>query len=74
MNLKMIFIFLILKKKEWKEIETSGDVPSKRSQHSSFVYKSNFFVVGGHNKDLFLRDVYYLNLNTFIWKKIKIRF
>jgi len=62
------------KSNEWEEIETNGDIPSKRSQHTSFIYKNNLFVVGGHNKNNFFRDVYYLNLTNFTWKKFDLKF
>jgi len=55
--------------KKWEEVETTGDIPSKRSQHSSILYKNFLFIIGGHDSNYFYRDFYYLNLNNLEWKK-----
>jgi N-acetylneuraminic acid mutarotase len=56
----------------WTEIEQKGDIPSKRSQHQSFIYKNNLFIIGGHDANTFFRDIYYLNLNNYTWKQFEI--
>lgn len=60
------------KTKEWKKYKTSGDVPSPRSQHQSIIYKNMMILIGGCDKNTYYNDVFALNLEKMIWKKLDI--
>lgn len=55
----------------WKKIQTFGDIPSPRSQHSSILVDSkHLLIIGGYCGNKVLNDVYLLDFTTFYWKKL----
>jgi N-acetylneuraminic acid mutarotase len=59
---------------EQKEIITSGDIPTPRYKHQAIISDNYLYIIGGGSFKPIngLIDVYKLNINTLIWKKIKI--
>jgi len=60
---------------EWSEHETKGPGPSKRHSHSAVYNCGNMIVFGGYENDGDSfnprdRNVYSLDLNTWIWSQI----
>jgi len=52
-------------------LETKGDIPSARSQHSSLLFKGKYmFIFGGTDEFSLLNDVYVLNIETKEWTKV----
>jgi N-acetylneuraminic acid mutarotase len=62
---------LSLKDYTWKSMETSGDIPCARSNHSAVWSKGNMIVFGGQTSSTdILNDLYVLNLETLKWVSI----
>lgn len=54
----------------WREVPTTGDLPTRRLTHSAVVYKACMYVFGGWDGQNFLNDLHVLDLNTFVWSRI----
>ncbi|KAJ5072581.1 hypothetical protein M0811_01596 [Anaeramoeba ignava] len=55
----------------WKEIQTTGEIPLVTNYHTSAVINNYMWVFGGFQRGHGTRDLSCLNLNTFEWKSIK---
>lgn len=56
---------------EWRELKTTGSIPSKRSQHCSILYKNRYmFVFFGQNESTTFNDIHVLDLETNNWIKL----
>ena len=56
----------------WSLLETKGDVPAPRSQHSAvLVGETKLLIIGGFNTDTILNDVHLLDLESLVWKKVR---
>lgn len=61
-----------LKKQEWiKNLEDTGEAPSKRAKHSAVVYKDTMLIFGGKYKNTSKGDLYQLDFSDMSWEKIK---
>jgi len=58
------------KRKEWKQLTTTGEVPEARSQHSATIVKNSMIIIGGSNATTHFNDTYALSLDTLVWTKI----
>jgi len=61
-----------LNNRTWKQVITSGQIPSKRYGHSLNFYKKSLIVFGGTRGDGFFNDFYSLDLSLKIWSKINL--
>jgi hypothetical protein len=54
---------------EWRKVETTGEAPQQRANHSSALLEetSELFIFGGWNGKERLNDVYILNTDTLTW-------
>eukprot|EP01135_Chromosphaera_perkinsii_P003188 Nk52_evm10s237 gene=Nk52_evmTU10s237 len=53
----------------WRRLSVTGDIPSKRCDHTAFEYEGNLFFFGGYNEDsegIFM-DLYRFNVRTNEW-------
>jgi len=57
--------------KTWKTVKCSGDIPSPRSQHSATQFGTKMIIIGGYDGNVFLNDIYQLELMTAVWSKLK---
>lgn len=59
----------------WRKVKTTGNPPSQRSQQSSVVFGTKWFLYGGHTRnaegraELYILDTY---LATAIWSKVNV--
>eukprot|EP01080_Neovahlkampfia_damariscottae_P008755 gene8755-703_t len=60
---------------EWSQLFPIGDIPSKRYAHSAVCHKNSMYVYGGYDENSTrCLDIIELNLETLVWKQIKISF
>jgi hypothetical protein len=59
-----------LSNQKWIKIEAKGDIPLKRYDHSSVIFKKFMYIFGGEDKT-FMNDLVRLNLTTFEWQLIE---
>lgn len=64
-----IFIFNMATKK-WTKRKTRGEHPKELCYAIGWYDPPYFFFYGGRNKELTLSDVYFLNTDKWIWKKV----
>jgi len=58
---------------KWSPVTTTGPLPDPRIEHSSSLYDNRMFVFGGRNGNVFLNDLWCLNLDKWSWEKIEIK-
>ena len=56
--------------KKWTKINCTGAQPKDLCYAYGWYDKPNFFFYGGKNKELSLSDVYFLDTNKWLWKKV----
>ncbi|KAH9600415.1 hypothetical protein LSM04_009073 [Trypanosoma melophagium] len=55
-----------------REVQTTGDIPLPRTQHSAAATGTNFIIFGGETDSAEqTNELYVLNINTLIWKHIR---
>ncbi|EGC29929.1 hypothetical protein DICPUDRAFT_158419 [Dictyostelium purpureum] len=57
-------------KLQWTLVNTTGDIPSGRSKHSSTLIFNKLYIFGGGDGIRLYNDMFCLDLETFEWKKI----
>lgn len=64
---------------EWAEMKCNGNIPSKRSGHTSVVFNESMIVYGGNcvgpdgKNRLCGLDIYELDLRTWVWRVIDVK-
>lgn len=56
--------------KEWNEQETSGEIPRELSYSAGWYDAPFLFLNSGKNKQTALSDTYFLDTDTWIWRKV----
>ena len=56
--------------KKWSKANCTGAQPKDLCYAYGWYDRPNFFFYGGKNKELSLSDVYFLDTNKWIWKKV----
>ena len=54
------------------EPEVSGNKPGLRNNHATATMDKYMYLHGGHNGDIWLDDLYILDMNSFIWNRITV--
>eukprot|EP01091_Cochliopodium_minus_P008666 TRINITY_DN2001_c0_g1_i1.p1 TRINITY_DN2001_c0_g1~~TRINITY_DN2001_c0_g1_i1.p1 ORF type:complete len:336 (-),score=72.97 TRINITY_DN2001_c0_g1_i1:66-1073(-) len=60
-------------KNEWKRVTQRGDIPSVRDGSVSDIFQRKLYLFGGSNQIRELNDIFVLNLDTFVWKKLNFK-
>jgi hypothetical protein len=56
----------------YKEIKTSGSIPEPRTDHASCMVGNQMAIIGGvTSQNVYLNDIFLLDLGTMIWSTIK---
>lgn len=50
-----------------KILQTSGKAPQPRANHASSLVENNLYIFGGWNGTKRLNDMYFVNLDSFVW-------
>ena len=71
----LTFLFFFVAVLRWRQLETTGDIPSKRSQHAaqSLIEENRMIVFGGWNGTEYLDDLYNFDIVSLEWKKLDIK-
>ena len=64
-----VFIF-DMNTKKWTKANCTGAQPKDLCYAYGWYDRPNFFFYGGKNKELSLSDVYFLDTNKWVWKKV----
>ena len=64
-----VFIF-DMNTKKWTKENCTGAQPKDLCYAYGWYDKPNFFFYGGKNKELSLSDVFFLDTNKWVWKKV----
>ena len=56
--------------KKWKKENCTGAQPKDLCYAYGWYDRPNFFFYGGKNKELSLSDIYFLDTNKWVWKKV----
>lgn len=56
---------------QWRKLNTTGAIPSKRCNHKAVIWKDFMYVFGGYDGS-YQNDMYRLNLKNGIWEKVQI--
>lgn len=59
-----------MKTKKWSKKKTTGEQPKDLCYAFGWYDAPNFFFYGGRNKELSLSDVYFLNTDKWLWRKV----
>ena len=59
-----------MNRKKWSRKNTTGEHPKELCYAVGWYDSPYFFFYGGRNKELTLSDVYFLNTNKWLWKKV----
>lgn len=55
----------------YKEVKTTGSIPEPRTDHSSCMVDNQMAIIGGVTaKNVYLDEIYLLNLDSMIWTKV----
>lgn len=57
-------------KKEWSEIQVSGDIPPPRDGHSACLINSRLYLFGGEAEG---NEVYVLDMETYKWSRPEVK-
>jgi N-acetylneuraminic acid mutarotase len=55
----------------WSKIETTGDKPSARHNHTAVMYKDTLYIFGGSGfAAAYYNDIFAFNFETAEWRKV----